>query len=69
MPTDLGIGEVRRQRPDVHCPVEYVEWLCGSIRDAHNLARANLKKAAKRQKRGYGEASRDTCFQHGDWVW
>ncbi len=33
------------------------------------MARANLKKAAKRQKRGYGEASRDTCFKRGDWVW
>ncbi len=27
MPIDLAIGEVGRQRPDVHCPVEYVEWL------------------------------------------
>ncbi len=54
MPIDLLIGEVGKQRPEVHCPVEYVEWLRGSIRDAHTLARANLKKAAKRQKRGYG---------------
>ena len=69
MPIDLVIGEVGRQRPDVHCPVEYVEWLRGFIRDAHTLARANLKKAAKRQKSGYGEASRDACFQRGDWVW
>ena len=68
MPIDLVIGEVGRQRPEVHCSVEYVEWLCGSIRDAHTLARANLKKAAKRQKRGYGKDSRDTC-QRGDWVW
>ena len=69
MPIDLVIGEVGRQRPEVHCPVEYVEWLRGCIRDAHTLARTNLKKAAKRQKRGYGEASRDTCFKRGDWVW
>ncbi len=69
MPIDLVIGKVGRQRPEVHCPVEYVEWLRGSIRDAHTLARANLKKAAKRQKRGYGEASHDTFFQRGDWVW
>ncbi len=69
MPIDLVIGEVRRQRPEVHCPLEYVKWLRCSIRDAHTLARANLKKAAKQQKRGYGEASRDTCFQRGDRVW
>ena len=69
MPIDLVVGEVGQQRPNVHCPVEYVEWLKGSIRDAHTLARENLKKAAKRQKKGYGEASRNVCFQRGDWVW
>ncbi len=69
MPIDLVIGEVGQQRPNVHCPVEYVEWLKGSIRDAHTLARENLKKATKRQKKGYGEASQNVCFQRGDWVW
>ncbi len=29
----------------------------------------NLKKAAKRQERGYREASCDACSQRGDWVW
>ena len=50
-PLDLVIGDVGRERPDVHCPTEYVEWLRGSIRDAHAIARANLKKAAKCQKK------------------
>ncbi len=27
----------------VHCPLEYVEWLRRSIRDAHVMARPNLK--------------------------
>ncbi len=49
--------------------MEYVEWLRGSIRDAHAIARANLKKAAKRQKKGSGEASRSAVFRRGDWVW
>ncbi len=66
---DLVIGDVSRQWPEVNCPIEYVEWLHGSIWDDHALARANLKKAAKRQKRGYAEASRNVCFQHHDWVW
>ncbi len=57
MPLDLVIGDVGRERPDVYCPTEYVEWLRGSIRDAHAIARANLKKAAKHQKKGYGETS------------
>ncbi len=69
IPIDKVIGEVGRQRPEVHCPVEYVEWLRGSIRDVHTLARANLKESAKWQKRGYGDASRDVCLQRGDWVW
>ncbi len=69
MPIDLVIGEVGQQRLNVHCPVEYVECLKGSIRDAHTIARQNLKKAAKRQKKGYPEASRNVYFQCGDWVW
>ncbi len=69
MSIDLVVGEVGQQRPNVHCPVDYVEWLKGSIPDAHTLARENLKKAAKRQKKGYGEASRNICFQCGDWLW
>ncbi len=59
MPINLVVGEVGQQRSNVHCPVEYVEWLKGSIRDAHTLPRENLKKAAKKQKKGYGEASRN----------
>ncbi len=58
-----------QERPAVHCPCEYVEWLRGSLRDAHTLAQANLKKAAKHQKRGYGESNRPMNFQRGDWVW
>ncbi len=57
MALDLVIGDDGRERPHVHCPMEYMEWLQRSIRDVHAIARANLKKAAKRQKKGYGEAS------------
>ena len=48
MPIDLVMGEVSQQLPNVHCPVEYMEWLRGSIQDAQSLARANLQKAVKR---------------------
>ncbi len=69
LPVDLVFGEMGQERPAVHCLCEYVEWLRSSLRDTHTLARANLKKAAKRQKRGYGESNRPVNFQHGDWVW
>ncbi len=69
MPLDLVIGEVARQKPKVHCPIEYMDWLHASIRDVHTVARVNLKKSAKWQKRGYGEASHIVKFQCGDWVW
>ncbi len=68
-PLDLVIGDVGRERPDVHCPTEYVEWLRGSIRDAHAIARAKLKKAAKHQKKTYGKTSQFAVFRRGDWVW
>ncbi len=42
MPLDLVIGEVGRQKPDVHYPIEYVEWLHASLRDAHTVTRANF---------------------------
>ncbi len=69
MPLDLVNGDLGREQPDVHCSTGYVEWLCGLIRDAHTIARTNLKKAAKRQKKGYGETSQATVFQRGDCVW
>ena len=69
MPLDLVIGDFGCEQPEVHCPMEYIEWLRRSIRDAQAMARTNLKKAAKCQKRGYGKASRTAVFQLGDWVW
>ncbi len=43
MELDLVIGEVCWQWPEVHCPNEYVEWLCASIRTVHTISKANLK--------------------------
>ena len=47
MPIYLVVGEVGQQRPNVYCPIEYVEWLKRSIQDAHTLVRENLKKLRK----------------------
>ena len=57
MPLDLVIDDVAWEWPNVHCPMEHVKWLCKSIRDAHAMTITNLKKAAKCQKRSYGETS------------
>ncbi len=64
----LGLWSAWSGMPEVHCSCEYVKLLCGSILDAHTLARTNVKKVAKWQKRGYGETSRTTYFQCGDGV-
>ena len=50
MPLDLVICNVDREWPGVHCPTEYVEWLSGSIRDAHAIART-LDRTSKILKR------------------
>ncbi len=57
MSVDLVIGDISQEWPGVHSPTDYVEWLRGSIRDAHAMTKTNLKKAAKCQKRGYGKPS------------
>ncbi len=67
MALDLVIGEVARQRPEIHCPIEYMEWLYSSIRYMYlyTLARANLKKATKWPKSGYGKARCTVKLQCG----
>ena len=50
MPFDLVIGDVSREWRDVHCPTEYVEWLRGSIGDAHAIAKAILKRLQNDKK-------------------
>ena len=50
MPLDLVIGEIGWQKPKVHCPNEYVEWLRASLSDAHTVARTNLKKSNDRRE-------------------
>ncbi len=69
MPLDLVIGDIGREWPNIHYPPVYMEWLRGSIRDAHAMARTNFKKAAKHQKRGYGKTSRTAVLQRGGLAW
>ena len=51
------------------CATEYAEWQLDSLRRGHDMARQQLGKAAKRQKRAYQERTREVQFRRGDWVW
>ncbi len=68
MPLDVVIGEVGRQKPDVQALSSMWNGYT-LLLEMPTVTRANLKKSAKRQKRGYGEASCTVKFQRGDWVW
>ena len=58
LPVDLQYGAPPRQEVRYRCVSEYVRWLRHSIQKAHELARKNLKKAIKRQKRNYDSKCR-----------
>jgi len=51
------------------CGVQYAEWLRDSMRAVHRVARANLQKAAKRQKRNYDGRAKTRRYSVGDWVY
>lgn len=68
LPIDLQYDAgLRHKTPE--CPAEYVIWLEHSMALAHQVARVNLAKSARRQKKNYCDRSRDTQFYPGDWVW
>ena len=67
MPVDIMAGPPPGQ--SVGCPVEYAEWLRGSMTRAHDYARQQLRKAAQRQKQLYDLRARETSFVEGQFVW
>ena len=68
MPLDIQLG-LDQLSQSYGCRTEYVEWLRNALRDAHSIARYNLKKAAVRQKRSYRETTQTLQLKRGDWVW
>ena len=68
MPIDIQFDTgIRDKIPP--CATEYAEWQLDSLRRGHDMARQQLGKAAKRQKRAYQERTREVQFRRGDWVW
>ncbi len=61
MPLDLILSDIGSERPDIHCPTEYVGWLRGSIGDAHVIARTNLKKAANAKRKVMAKPVEPLC--------
>jgi transposase InsO family protein len=54
---------------EYECTTEYVEWLRNALREAHEVARQFLRKAADRQKRNYSAGGCADAFKVGDWVY
>ncbi len=67
LPLDIMMGPPPEAGPK--CPVEYVEWVKAASTQAFDLARANLKVSAERQKRNYDADAGLPSFKVGDWVW
>ncbi|VDI11720.1 Hypothetical predicted protein [Mytilus galloprovincialis] len=51
-PIDLVLGQIKERFPDQDI-CKYVQSLRNSLKDAHDIARDNLKSAQKRQKQDY----------------
>ncbi len=67
LPLDIMMGPPPEAGPE--CPVEYVEWVKAASMQAFDLARANLKVSAERQKRNYDADAGLPSFKVGNWVW
>jgi hypothetical protein len=68
MPIDLQVDTGLKDEASP-CQTAYVQWLKSSLQRGHELARQQLGKSAKRQKKTYEERVRDVQFTRGDWVW
>ena len=66
-PADLVYGFVSEEANQTHC--EAVDKQLQVMRDAYNLVRQNLGKAASRRKKHYDMRVRPQTFKTGTWVW
>ena len=69
MPLDIIVGTPEKGKPNIECPVEYVQWLENSFHDIFQYADEQLKRSAKRQKHFYDMKSKPTKYQVGSYVW
>ena len=69
LPIDLMVGYPPNQESHYECSTEYVEWLHRTIKKVHDLAREQLKGAARRQKTNYDRGYKPVKFEKGEYVW
>ena len=67
MPLDIIVGAP--SKGVATCVTEYAEWLQGTLRDAHQVARQQLGRAADRQKNSYDARFHPYHYQVGQFVW
>ena len=69
MALDVMMGPPPKAKPDVACPVEYVEWLRQTLNGVYQYASDQLDRNAKRQKNYYDKKSKPTQYKVGSYVW
>ena len=69
MPVDIQVGHPPKSKPDIQCPVEYVEWLRESLSKVYQYADEQLQQNAKRQKHYYDIRSKPHTYKVGEFVW
>ena len=68
LPVDLMYG-VPQSEEMPSCAVEYVEWVKEASKEAFEIARTNMQKAAIRQEKSYNRRRGKPEFAINDWVW
>ena len=69
MAPEVMMGPPPKAKPDVTCPVEYVEWLRQTLNGVYQYASVQLDRNAKRQKNYYDKKSKPTQYKVGSYVW
>ena len=69
MPIDVMVGGPPTTELDTPCPIEYVEWLRGSLKNAYAYANKQLGVNAKRQKQYYDLKAKPHTYHEGSLVW
>jgi len=69
MPIDVMVGSPPESKPNLSCPIEYVEWLRNSLNHVYQYASEQLNVHAKRQKEYYDLKAKPTSYPVGSFVW
>lgn len=66
-PVDIMFG--MPPESDDFCPIEYVEWVKNSLRDAFYLVYEHSGQAARRQKLYHDKGLKARSYETNSWVW